>query len=80
MRMARHSNPPLRKGGVEKLSMASFLAPEYPALLMEPLENLANFHSTTVTGRTRKVNAERFAQPRHAAYGQYARPLRPPPG
>ena len=59
MGMARHSNPAVRKGGIEKLSMAAFLAPEYPALLMEPLQNLTNFHSTTVPGRTAVVNLER---------------------
>jgi hypothetical protein len=59
MGMARHSNPTVREGGVEKLSMAALLAPEHPALLIEPLENLTNFHATTVPRRTRAVNAER---------------------
>lgn len=59
MGMARHSHPAVGERGVEKLPMAAFLASKYPALLMEPLENLTNFHSTTVPGRTRGVNAER---------------------
>jgi len=63
MGMARHSNPAVGERGAEKLSMASFLASEHPALLMEPLENLTNFHPTTVPGRTRGVNAERKQQP-----------------
>lgn len=62
MGMARHSNPAVREGGVEKLSMAALLAPQYPALLMEPLENLTNFHATTVPMRTLAVNAERDAE------------------
>ena len=70
MGMARHSNPAVREGRVEKLSMAAFLASEYPALLMEPLDNLTNFHSTTVPGRTDWVNAERWLsgapQPGHS--------------
>jgi hypothetical protein len=61
MWVARHSDPKVGERGVEKLSVAAFLPSEYPALLMEPLENLTNFHSTTVPGAARAVNAERTA-------------------
>jgi hypothetical protein len=64
MGMSRNSYPVVGEGGIEKLPMTAFLASEYPALLMEPLENLTNFHSTTVPGSIRGVNAEQKAEPR----------------
>ena len=87
MGMARDRNPTVRERRVEKLSMAALLASEYPALLMEPLENLTNFHSATVPGSTGWVNAvmQNNAGQRRADHGsqhnnhtQSARPLRQP--
>lgn len=52
-----------RRSGKEGLKNCRWLplASEYPALLMEPLQDLTNFHSTTVPGSTAVVNVQRRA-------------------
>jgi hypothetical protein len=42
---------------MEKLTMASFLPPEFPTFLMQLLQNLPNFHGVTMPRWRSGVNA-----------------------
>jgi hypothetical protein len=43
---------------VKKLPMAALLPPQHPSLLVQPLQNLANFHCASVFATIPRVNAE----------------------
>ncbi len=58
MRVTGNGHPPLREGRVEELAMAALLAPKNPTLRVEPVQNIADLHGTTVSRPGAEVNAD----------------------